>query len=322
MRSSPLFVLGLVVVLCYFTSDVNGSKKFKNKKTLPQKTIKNGDLKKVSSSKVPNDGRKGPTSGNMSGGNMAISPVAIPFPLAPKKENKKGQLKKDEKTNKKERRVKKPHPDGVNMQRRDADEMLASDEVVRRMRRDVDEEEFSEEEKRLRDDWLKMDEAHIEDNIPSRETASFVPPNLRYIYETDAYNELFEPQQQDEEIKSVLRSKRSTFEDVEDENDVENERTPSDADEQDLMSQNDEQSSRVIEKRDVTDYDFNDEFLTSEEEDIARDMRTRDISLEDEYGDDVMEVIEDSPGSFMEPIHHTIVTRDAPSNDGRSVRFE
>ena len=115
----------------------------------------------------------------------------------------------------------------------------------------------------------------------------------------------------------MLRSKRSTFEDVEDQNDVENERTPSDAEEQDLMSQNDEQSSRVIEKRDVTDYDFNDEFLTSEEEDIARDMRTRDISLEDEYGDDVMEVIEDSPGSFMDPIHHTIVTR-----DGRSVRFE
>ena len=298
--------------------------------SLPLLTI-DGDLKKVSSSKVPNEGRKGPTSGNMSGGNMAISPVAIPFPLAPKKENKKskGKLKKGEKTNKKERRVKKPrasesHPAGVNMQRRDADEMLASDEVVRRMRRDVDEEEFSEEEKRLRDDWLKMDEAHIEDNIPSRETASFVPPNLRYIYETDAYNELFEPQQQqqDEEVKSVLRSKRSTFEDVEDENDIENERTPSDADEQDLMSQNDEQSSRVIEKRDVTDYDFNDEFLTSEEEDIARDMRTRDISLEDEYGDDVMEVVEDSPGSFMDPIHHTIVTRDAPSNDGRSVRFE
>ena len=40
MRSSPLFVFGLVVVLCYFASDVNGSKKFKNKKTLPQKTIK------------------------------------------------------------------------------------------------------------------------------------------------------------------------------------------------------------------------------------------------------------------------------------------
>lgn len=289
-------------------------------------------MKKVSSSKVPNEGRKGPTSGNTQGGNLVINPIAIAMPVIPKKGKKekknKATLKKDEKTNKKERRGKKQprasqaHP--VDKQRRDAgNEMLEADEVVRRMRRDVDEDEFSDEEKRLRDDWLKMDETQIEDNIPSRETASFVPPNLRYIYETDAYNELFEPQKQqgDEEMKSISRSKRSTFEDVENENDVENEQTPSDADEQDLMSQN-EQPSRVIEKRDVTDYDFNDEFLTSEEEDIARDMRTRDISLEDEYGDDVMEVVEDSAGSFMEPIHHTIVTRDAPSNDGRSVRFE
>ena len=297
-------------------------------------SILDGDLKKVSSSKVPNDGRKGPTSGNIAG-NMPISPVVISFPFPKKgksgksKSKSKAKLKKDEKTNKKERRGNKQpraseaHPAATlkkeeRRETHEAEEFLAVDEVVQRMRREVDEDDFSEEEKRLRDDWLKMDEEVHEGNIPSRETASFVPPNLRYIYETDAYNELFEPQQESE---SLLRNKRSlsTSEEEGEEIDTEREQPSEGEEEEDFMSQNEQLPSRVIEKRDVTDYDFNDEFMS---EDIARDMRTRDISLENEYGDDVMDVIEDSPGGFMEPIRHTIVTRDAPSNDGRSVRFE
>ena len=195
--------------------------------------------------------------------------------------------------------------------RSNIDDILDSEQVVARMRRGIDEENFSDEERKLMDDWFNMDVAQETGNIPSRETASFVPPNLRYIYETDAYNDLFAPQENGERLKVQKRSI-----DVDDESDV----TENDED-VDLMSQNeDDRNERAIEKRDVTDYDVIDD-LSLDEEDIPRDMRTREISPADElYGDDVMDIVEES--GFREPIHHTIVTREAPSNEGRSVRFE
>ena len=318
--------------------------------------------KKVSSSKVPNDGRKGPTSGNVAG-NMAISPVVISFPFPKKgkkeKQSKKKQqkhLKKGEKINRKERREGKKQPraseahPAVNAQQRretiedvtDSPFILSSDEVVQRMRREADDEEFTEEEKQLRDEWLSMDDAPVEHasrDIPSRETVSFVPPNLRYIRGTDAFDALFVESSRGADaaklpsLSFLSRDKRSLDEEDEEEasEDVEQD--------DDLMSQNhheedaEEINSRVIEKRDVTDYEddvteFNNELFATadDQEDLPRDMRTRDVSMETEYGDDVTEVIDDAPsagGFMMEPIiRHTIVTRDAPSNEGRSVRFE
>jgi len=292
------------------------SKKKQKQKNLSEKEVKDNEVQKVSSSKVPNGGRKGPTSGNLAG-NLHISPVSIPFPVPKKVKGKKGKKVKErnrESATSRQQKNKKKQPresDNDTSRRSNIEQILDSEQAVARMRRDIDEEKFSEEERKLIDDWFNMDVAKETGSIPSRETASFVPPNLRYIYETDAYNDLFAPQENGEQVRVHKRSIG-----VDDESDV----TEND-DDVDLMSQNeDDRDERVIEKRDVTDYDVIDD-MSLDEEDVPRDMRTREISPADDlYGDEVMDIVEES--GFTEPIHHTIVTREAPSNDGRSVRFE
>ena len=294
--------------------------------------------KKISSSSVPNGGRKGPTSGG--GGwqsSLSVSPMTIPMPI-PK--NKKSKEKKSHRNGKarhtqKNKRIgktqekaeqKRPreagvHPSALKQRRSDIIELVDSSEVVQRMRRQVDEESFSDEERKLRDEWLNFD--HHENNIPSKEHVNFVPDRNRYIYETDIpYEEegFVEQYYSSPQMKERLQ-KRSLEEESDDDDDVDflNEDITSQPDD----DEEDDENYQAIEKRDVSDYDLPEEKDTRlSEEDTPRYMRVRDILPEDEYSnDDITEILEDATG-FSEPIRHTIVTREAPGNYGRSVRFE
>jgi len=288
--------------------------------------------KKISSSSVPNGGRKGPTSGGWQS-NLSLSPVNIPMPIPKNKKNNRQKKnhrngkarnaqknkrigKTKEKTEQKRPRASGVHPSASKQHRSDI-KLLDSSEVVQRMRRDVEEESFSDEERMLRDEWLNFD--HHENNIPSKEHVNFIPDRTRYIYETDVPYEEEEGGFEEQYYASPKVKGRLQKRSLEEENDVDdNDVTVN----EDITSQSDEDEDdvdyRTIEKRDVGDYDdLTDGELITEEE---TPRYVRDVLPEDEYND-VMEIIEDT-ADYREPIRHTIVTREAPGNYGRSVRFE
>lgn len=358
----------LVLVLIVLTVNIDckkktrkASRKIEEKKT--DKLKKDGRLKKnekgdktnsVSSDKVNNGGNKGPMSGNINQG--VPNPFQIPFPIIPKakkaKNNHKGKVKsenqKDQPTaGKGAQGVKNKHGPSSNSGSKTGPlqvvteskrstvedntfEPLETSEVIRRMRRDVDDDNFSDEERKLRDEWLQFD-LH-DNNIPNAEGASFLPSDLNFIWEarkslSDAYDTIMP------HVKERLQ-KRSVAEN----DDIVELSKPSTSvikSEDDLMSLNKIMDSdvRVQKKRDVTDYDVageevndSDEDLVSvsSEADMSRDMRVREISpAEEEYSEEAVEIVDDSDdGDFLEPIHHNIGTREALSRDGRSVRFE
>lgn len=324
-----------VTLLLTVLTAVECSKKKQNHK--PKKEDKDIN-KKVSSDKVPNGGRKGSMSNGSWQSSIPIAIQSLPLPI-PKKKSKKKKNQKNASMKKrigknKKRGGKKPRNARVKDQtagvkpmtvqmKRSTVELLDSSEVVRRMRRDVDDSVFSVEERKLRDEWLGLDGSH-ESTIPSRESASLIPRELKFIYDAektmaDAYETIMP------HIKARLQ-KRSLDDD--DEGDSSDDVRVSDEKENESALTNEEimlnnklsDYDRAVDKREVTDYDLTDEELLSEE-DAARAMHVREVSPEDEeYSDDVTEVVDDA--EFTEPIRHTIVTREAPGCNGRSVRFE
>ena len=153
--------------------------------------------------------------------------------------------------------------------------------------------------------YISLDEEH-ENNIPSVETASFVPNDLKYIY--DAGKTLAEAYETLTQLKNEHLQEKRSVEESEDEN-AEKEEGETETEEEE-----DDDKDQDIEKRDLTDYDLAaDEDIMSEN--AVRDMQVREVSPEDEESsENVVEIVE-------EPHYHTIVTRDLPLN-GRSVRFE
>lgn len=196
---------------------------------------------------------------------------------------------------------------------------LTHDEVVFRMRRHVNDDDLSEDERKLRDSWFHYD---ADENIPNGETASLIPNDLKFIYKagqslSNAYDTVMP------HVKERLH-KRSIENDDDVNSNIENSHSFVENFEGDLMSLNKMRFEKH--KRDLTDYDFsNDEDDTEEsvyaDADEPRDMRVRDISPADDYMEGVIEVV-DGDADFFEPVQHHITTRETVPKDGRSVRFE
>lgn len=297
----------------------------------------------------------------MSGmGNLPI-PFQIPMPLIPKKSNNKLRNKSQkQRQGRPLNSVKNKHGTGkksgankdgdvtttTKLETRSIDDdgdgdvnfnsfvPLENEEVVQRMRRHASDEVFSDEERKLRDEWLSFDTQH--DNIPSAEVASFMPSDLSFIYEAqnslkNAYDTIIP------RVKERLqkRSPADEDEDVEEKHSTVTQKRQ--RDEEDLVSFNkvlgDEDVTRIERKRDLTDYDFTteedaDDLYTSDDaSDIPRNMKVREISPADDADDDTyegaIEIVDDrEEADYADPIIHHVNTRETLPQDGRSVRFE
>lgn len=298
-QSTVLF--GCILLVCLTIADC--SKNEKKIGGVKGKKGKGKDIKKkVSSSRVPNGGRTGPMSGTWDSTlHMSTLPVMIPLPKKNKKSRKKKKTGKIKRSDEKKQKMK-PQRKEANMNPKQKRAVIdLHDDVIKRMRREVDDSVFTEEEKRLRDDWFRLDEEH-EHNIPSIEAASFVPNDLKYIY--DAAKTLADAYETLTQVKKEHSQQKRSVEESEEGEDSDKEILEIDQ-EQDTDEINDK--NQIISKRDLTDYDLvaDDDIMA---ENTVRNMQVRDVSTEEEdLSDDVMEVVE-------EPHYHTIVTRDVPMN--------